>query len=124
MVRFVGCRAIFAVQADCRSHQRAKSMASADRFISRICMLVLAIAGSGCGRHGQPDGAMPPGAESSTAKQRPLRIAAASDLQHALPRIAERFRQRTGTTTTLTLDASGRLAEQIKAGAPFDVFLA
>ena len=28
-----------------------------------------------------------------------------------------------GSSTTLTLDASGRLAEQIKAGAPFDVFM-
>jgi molybdate transport system substrate-binding protein len=54
---------------------------------------------------------------------RPLRIAAASDLQHALPRLAQRFQDRSGTTTTLTLDASGRLAEQIKAGAPFDVFM-
>ena len=42
----------------------------------------------------------------------------------SLPRLAERFRQRTGHDILLTLDASGRLAEQIKAGAPFDVFLA
>lgn len=55
---------------------------------------------------------------------RPLRIAAASDLQQALPRLAQRFEERTRKTTTLTLDASGRLAEQIKAGAPFDVFMA
>jgi molybdate transport system substrate-binding protein len=54
----------------------------------------------------------------------PLRIAAASDLQKVLPRLAERFRERTKTATTLTLDASGRLAEQIKAGAPYDIFLA
>jgi molybdate transport system substrate-binding protein len=54
----------------------------------------------------------------------PLRIAAASDLQKVLPRLAERFRERTGMSATLTLDASGRLAEQIKAGAPYDVFLA
>ena len=68
---------------------------------------------------------MSPGSDPpTTANQKPLRIAAASDLQHALPRLAERFKQRTGTMSTLTLDASGRLAEQIKAGAPFDVFLA
>ena len=54
----------------------------------------------------------------------PLRIAAAADLQRVLPRLLERFEKQTATTTTLTIDASGRLAEQIKAGAPFDVFLA
>ncbi len=53
----------------------------------------------------------------------PLRIAAASDLQRVLPRLIERFQEESGTITTLTFDASGRLAEQIKAGAPFDVFL-
>ena len=68
---------------------------------------------------------MSPGSDPTTiATQKPLRIAAASDLQHALPRLADRFRQQTGIMSTLTLDASGRLAEQIKAGAPFDVFLA
>jgi molybdate transport system substrate-binding protein len=54
----------------------------------------------------------------------PLRIAAASDLQMALPRLAGRFEAKTGIATTLTFGASGQLAEQIKAGAPFDVFLA
>jgi len=54
----------------------------------------------------------------------PLRIAAASDLQMALPRLADRFQAKTGIATTLTFGASGQLAEQIKGGAPFDVFLA
>ncbi len=54
----------------------------------------------------------------------PLRIAAAADLQRVLPRLLERFEKQTATTTTLTIDASGRLAEQIKAGAPFDFYLA
>ncbi len=60
----------------------------------------------------------------SPANRRPLRIAAAADLQHVLPRLARRFEERTQMTTTLTFDASGRLAEQIRAGAPFDVFMA
>jgi molybdate transport system substrate-binding protein len=94
-----------------------------------FCLLSLAVVTAGCGRDrgrgGQQGEPVPPGARPTTsANQKPLRIAAASDLQHALPRLAERFRERTGTMTTLTLDASGRLAEQIKAGAPFDVFLA
>jgi len=54
----------------------------------------------------------------------PLRIAAASDLQMALPRLADRFQAKTGIATTLTFGASGQLSEQIKGGAPFDVFLA
>jgi molybdate transport system substrate-binding protein len=59
----------------------------------------------------------------SRTNPQPLRIAAAADLQRVLPRLIERFEKQTGTATTLTIDASGRLAEQIKAGAPFDLFL-
>ena len=57
------------------------------------------------------------------AEAQPLRVAAAADLQRVLPRLIERFEKQTATISTLTIDASGRLAEQIKAGAPFDVFL-
>jgi molybdate transport system substrate-binding protein len=53
----------------------------------------------------------------------PLRIAAASDLQAALPKLNDRFQSRTGIATTITFGASGQLAEQIKQGAPFDVIL-
>lgn len=104
-------------------------MAPPDRHLLRLCLLILAVVAAGCerdrGRGDQRGGPKSPGSEpATTSNQKALRIAAASDLQHALPRLAERFRQRTGTMSTLTLDASGRLAEQIKAGAPFDVFLA
>ncbi len=57
------------------------------------------------------------------ADTQPLRVAAAADLQRVLPRLIERFEKQTAIISTLTIDASGRLAEQIKAGAPFDVFL-
>ena len=53
----------------------------------------------------------------------PLRIAAASDLQAALPEVIERFHASTGIEVVPTFGASGQLAEQIKAGAPYDVFL-
>jgi molybdate transport system substrate-binding protein len=53
-----------------------------------------------------------------------LRVAAASDLQTALPALATRFTDRTGIPVGLTFGSSGQLAAQIKAGAPFDVFLA
>jgi molybdate transport system substrate-binding protein len=45
-------------------------------------------------------------------------------LQFALPRLVERFQARTGVAASFQFGASGRLAEQIKQGAPFDVFLA
>ena len=54
----------------------------------------------------------------------PLRIAAASDLQLALPRLIDRFQAQTGTASMPVFLASGKLAEQIKQGAPFDVFMA
>jgi molybdate transport system substrate-binding protein len=53
----------------------------------------------------------------------PLRIAAASDLQLVLPRLTDQFQARTGIVASITFGASGQLAEQIKQGAPFDVFL-
>ena len=53
----------------------------------------------------------------------PLRIAAASDLQLVLPKLADRFQTKTGIAASITFGASGQLAEQIKQGAPFDIFL-
>ena len=73
--------------------------------------IILVLAGCGADRH-------PPSAPE------PLRIAAASDLQNALPTLAERFSRQTRVEVSLTFGASGQLAEQIKNGAPFDIFLA
>lgn len=61
---------------------------------------------------------------TNAAPREPLRIAAASDLQTVLPVLARQFRESTGHEVTLTFGASGMLAEQIKGGAPFDLFLA
>ena len=58
-----------------------------------------------------------------TAAEPPLRVAAASDLQAALPAIAARFEQDTGHAVTLTFGSSGNFFTQIQNGAPFDVFL-
>jgi molybdate transport system substrate-binding protein len=57
------------------------------------------------------------------SRSAPLRVAAASDLQSALPKVADRFQAGTGIAVSITFGASGQLAEQIKQGAPFDVFL-
>src|SRR5262245_15153448 len=52
-----------------------------------------------------------------------LKVAAASDLQAALPVLAERFRQTHGIEIIPVFGSSGQLAQQIEQGAPYDVFL-
>jgi molybdate transport system substrate-binding protein len=52
-----------------------------------------------------------------------LTVAAASDLQTALPAIAAQFEKDTGHKVTLTFGSSGNFFTQIQNGAPFDVFL-
>jgi molybdate transport system substrate-binding protein len=52
-----------------------------------------------------------------------LRVAAASDLQGVLPTLTDRFTAATGVKATPIIGASGQLAQQIRQGAPFDVFL-
>jgi molybdate transport system substrate-binding protein len=52
-----------------------------------------------------------------------LRVAAASDLQSALPAIAAQFEKDTGHHVALTFGSSGNFSTQIENGAPFDVFL-
>jgi molybdate transport system substrate-binding protein len=57
------------------------------------------------------------------AAAQPLRIAAASDLQAALPGIATQFETATGHAVTLTFGSSGNFFTQLQNGAPFDLFL-
>jgi molybdate transport system substrate-binding protein len=52
-----------------------------------------------------------------------LTVAAASDLQSALPAIVTEFEKATGHKVTLTFGSSGNFFAQIQNGAPFDVFL-
>jgi len=52
-----------------------------------------------------------------------LAIAAASDLQTALPAIAAEFEQDTKQPVRLTFGSSGNFFAQMQNGAPFDVFL-
>jgi molybdate transport system substrate-binding protein len=52
-----------------------------------------------------------------------LAVAAASDLQAALPAVATQFEKDTGQKVTLTFGSSGNFFAQIRNGAPFDVFL-
>jgi molybdate transport system substrate-binding protein len=52
-----------------------------------------------------------------------LAVAAASDLQTALPEIVSRFEKDTGQQVRLTFGSSGNFFTQLQNGAPFDVFL-
>jgi molybdate transport system substrate-binding protein len=52
-----------------------------------------------------------------------IRVAAASDLQLALPELARRFERETGIGVVPTFGSSGNLTSQIENGAPFDVLL-
>jgi molybdate transport system substrate-binding protein len=51
-----------------------------------------------------------------------LRVAAAADLNFALPEIAKAFEAQTGTKVLLSFGSSGNFFAQIQSGAPFDVF--
>ena len=75
--------------------------------------LILMIASFGCR-----------GNATSDTDKATLRVAAASDLRNAFPKLSERFEQISGIKATATFGASGHLAQQIKQGAPFDLFLA
>lgn len=62
-------------------------------------------------------------AAAGEARGQTLRVAAASDLQAALPALAARFQKETGIAVQTTFGSSGNFYTQIQNGAPFDVFL-
>jgi molybdate transport system substrate-binding protein len=52
-----------------------------------------------------------------------VRIAAAADLQAALPELVARFQKETNLRVQVTFGSSGNFYAQIQNGAPFDVYL-
>ncbi len=57
------------------------------------------------------------------AGTKPLRIAAASDLQYVLPVLIHTFEQQSGYQVSSSFAASGNLVSQIRHGAPYDIFM-
>src|SRR5688572_30761169 len=55
--------------------------------------------------------------------RRALTVAAASDLQAALPEVIKRFEREANATVTLSFGSSGNFFAQIQNGAPYDVYL-
>jgi len=53
----------------------------------------------------------------------PLRIATAANMQYATQVITQVFTEETGIPCEMIVGSSGKLMAQVKAGAPFDVFL-
>lgn len=51
-------------------------------------------------------------------------VAAASDLRFAIEELAELYRQETGAEVRLVFGSTGNFARQLRAGAPFDIFMA
>ncbi len=62
-------------------------------------------------------------ATRAPALAQPIAVAAASDLQAALPAIASSFERDTGLKVQITFGSSGNFFTQIQNGAPFDLFL-
>lgn len=63
------------------------------------------------------------GAGAQAQQDAPV-VAAASDLQFAIEEIAARFTEETGMSVRLSLGSTGNFARQIRAGAPFQIFMA
>ena len=59
---------------------------------------------------------------SSSVSAQTLRIAAASDLQFAMPELAAQCEKQTGVKLAVTYGSSGNFFAQIQNGAPFDLF--
>jgi molybdate transport system substrate-binding protein len=61
-------------------------------------------------------------ASTNVAQKETVRVAAAADLQSAMPEIAAAFEAQTGTTVDVVYGSSGNFYAQIQNGAPLDVF--
>ena len=72
-------------------------------------LAVVALLGSACGTTAGADGD-------------PLLVAGAADLMPAFTELRDSFEEATGERVTFTFGSSGQLAQQIREGAPMDVY--
>lgn len=59
----------------------------------------------------------------SQNKEKPLSIAVAANAKHALEEVCLEFEKEHGVKTNIISASSGKLSAQIKAGAPYDLFI-
>jgi molybdate transport system substrate-binding protein len=59
---------------------------------------------------------------SAKAQRKEIRVAAAADLQFAMPELVQQFEKQTGAKVIVSYGSSGNFFSQIQNGAPFDVF--
>lgn len=57
------------------------------------------------------------------AQAQPLTVAIAANLKYVFDDLAAEFKKETGIETHSVLNASGKIATQVRNGAPFDVFM-
>ena len=80
------------------------------RRVGALLFAALLMLTSSCGESG----------DAATASE--LLVAAASDVRPAFERLGAIHKERTGVRVTFTFGSSGQLAEQVKNGAPFNLF--
>lgn len=60
---------------------------------------------------------------TTLAQAEPLTVAIAANLKYVFDDLAAEFKKETGIETQSVLNASGKIATQVRNGAPFDVFM-
>jgi molybdate transport system substrate-binding protein len=60
---------------------------------------------------------------ASLSQAAPLTVAIAANLKYAFDDLAAEFKKETGIETQSVLNASGKIATQVRNGAPFDIFM-
>jgi molybdate transport system substrate-binding protein len=103
----------------------------------RVITLALCLVAAGCSKKKADEGGKESGKsteptptgekqapEEKPAETTPLRIAGAANLVKVMQEIVPRFEKESGAKVDFIPGSSGKLAAQLKQGAPFDLFMA